>query len=375
VIRDGKVVYVLSVVLKVTALNALLANWPLPPEWAVVVADENNTIIARSLNPESTGKPLSATGQAAARSGDPNHVYKGVTREGYVMYAAFQISPLTKWSVHIGVPETMYEKPVEQLKLILVIGSAIAIGLTSFFVLLLIKELRRRQRELQLLEQKLRLESLGELTGRVAHDFNNLLFVISGNVELLAKSVLQPCPRLEAIHNATARGLRLTNDLLSFSRGGSSVPQTLELSEHVGKLVRASKERFPKNINIMFDMNGHNLYVEVDLVQFEMAILNLIINACDAMPDGGSTKVIARKEKEWISLTICDGGHGISPDVLPHIFDPFFTTKGDKGNGFGLSQVYGFIKTANGTISVESEKTGTTITIRLPAAGNYKYAA
>jgi signal transduction histidine kinase len=312
-------------------------------------------------------------GQAAIRSGRSDHVYLGRTidvEDSFI--AAFQVSPLTKWSVHVGVPVAMYERPLVKLKFITAMGGVIAIGLTSFFVLLLVKELRRRQREFQLLEQKLRLESLGELTGRVAHDFNNLLFLISANTEILEKNpVLDNSRHLEAIRNATARGSRLADDLLSFSRGGSSMPQSLELCEHVRKLVHESKERFPKNINITFDMNGHNLYVEVDVVQFEMAILNLIINACDAMPDGGSIKVIGCKGKEWISLVICDGGHGISPDILPYIFDPFFTTKGDKGNGFGLSQVYGFIKAAKGTISVESEKTGTTITIRLPAAGSY----
>jgi len=168
--------------------------------------------------------------------------------------------------------------------------------LAVFFILLLIKELRRRQRELQLLGQKQRLESLGELTGRVAHDFNNLLFVIDGNAEIMEAT--QCSPRLAAIRSAAARATKLTNDLLNFSRGGDSKPQIIELRKRVYELIRTLEVTFPENIHITLDMDRQNsLYVAVDPVQFELAIVNLIRNACDAMPNGGLIEVIARKEK------------------------------------------------------------------------------
>jgi two-component system, NtrC family, sensor kinase len=144
----------------------------------------------------------------------------------------------------------------------------------------------------------------------------------------------------------------------------------IELNEHVQKLIESSSERFPRNIIISFDLEQENslaLFVEVDTVQFDLAVLNILINSCDAMLSGGHIEVITRREHEWISVTIRDTGTGIPPDILPRIFDPFFTTKGSKGTGFGLSQVYGFVKQANGTISIDTKRTGTVITMKFPA--------
>jgi signal transduction histidine kinase len=248
-------------------------------------------------------------------------------------------------------------------------------SLAVFFLWLLVKEISRRRHVLQLLDQKLRLESLGELTGRVAHDFNNLLFVISGNLEML--EMLHTCPphRIEAIRGAAERGLKITNDLLNFSRGGTTKPIIVELNEHVQGVIETSCERFPTNVSIVFDIDRVNsLFVEVDAVQLDLAILNILINSCDAMPNGGRVEVITRKDRDWISLIIRDTGPGIPLDILPRIFDPFFTTKGRKGNGFGLSQVYGFVKQVNGTISIES-KDGTTITMNFRSVGRYSDVA
>ena len=376
VIRDGKVIYVLSIVLKAAAFNALLATWDIPSNWNAVIADENGGIVARTRSPETTvGKSISTDALAALRSGKTNQIYMGRTIDvGDQFVAAYQASPITKWSIHVGVPIEEYYRPIVRLKLLLSLGGFGAISLAVFFILLLIKELQRRQFELQLLGQKQRLESLGELTGRVAHDFNNLICVIDGNAELM--EITQRSSRLDAIRNAAARATKLTGDLLNFSRGGGSKPQIIELCQLVHKLIGTLGVSFPENVRITLDMDRQNsLYIAVDPVQFELAILNLIRNACDAMPDGGSIGVVARKEKESISLTISDIGHGIPANVLPYIFEPFFTTKGDKGTGFGLSQVYGFIKSAGGTISVDSEKTGTTFTMTFPVAGPFLRAA
>src|SRR5215471_19420425 len=219
------------------------------------------------------------------------------------------------------------------------IAALIAVFLTTAFIILLVREIKRRYAQSSLLEQKFRLESLGELTGRVAHDFNNLLFVIIGNLELLEKSATSP--RLHAIRRAAERGARLTNDLLTFSRGGSAEAIVVELNEHVQKLVESSSERFPRNIMIRFDLEKADslaLLVEADPVQLDLAVLNMLINSCDAMPSGGRIEVITREEQEWVTLTIRDTGPGIRNEILPRIFDPFFTTKGTNGTGFGLSQ-------------------------------------
>jgi signal transduction histidine kinase len=369
VVRDGKVVYVFSVVLKTSSLDALLANLPVPPDWIAMIADANGVIVARSKDPEhKVGHPISASALEAVKSRQSG-IRSATTIEGKKVIASYQVSPLTGWSIHIGVPEEIYRQPVIHQQWLLGIGAFTSLALAVFFSWLLMKEISRRRRVLQLLDQKLRLGSLGELTGRVAHDFNNLLFVIMGNLELLEMTHTCPPQRIDAIRGAAERGLKITDDLLNFSRGGITKPMIVEFNAHVQDVIKISRARFPKNVSIIFDIDRVNsLFVEVDAVQLDLAILNILINSCDAMPNGGQIEVITRKDHDWISLIIRDTGPGIPLDILPRIFDPFFTTKGRKGNGFGLSQVYGFVKQMNGTISIES-KDGTTITMNFPSVG------
>jgi len=184
---------------------------------------------------------------------------------------------------------------------------------------------------------------------------------------------LKHSPRLDAIRKAAERGLSITSDLLNFSRGGTSKSQVIELNDHVRKLIDTSRERFPKNVKIVFNTDVGPLFVEVDAVQLDLALLNLLINSCDAMPNGGCIEVITQKD-ELISVTIRDTGHGIQKGILTRVFEPFFTTKA-KGTGFGLSQVYGFVNQAHGTIRIKSAETGTAITMKFPRVGRYHNVA
>jgi signal transduction histidine kinase len=365
VIRDGKVVYVLSLAIGTEALNTVLTDIKVPAGWVGTVIDREGSIVARNRGiHEWIGQSVSAAAlKKLSRGGG---IFYGHTKEGFDTIGALESLPDIGWAVIIGLPLSIYNLPFDETRNFIVVSALIAVFLTTAFIVLLVREIKRRYAQATLLEQKFRLEALGELTGRVAHDFNNLLFVIMGSVETLQKS--GSSPRLEAIRGAAERGVRLTSDLLTFSRGGSAEPTVVELNEHVQRLVESSRERFPRNVRISFDWEKLNLLcVKVDPVQFDLAVLNILVNSCGAMPSGGHIEVITRKEQQWISLTIRDTGTGIPKDVLPRIFDPFFTTKGTNGTGFGLSQVYGFVKQANGTISVESKETGTAIRMKFPA--------
>jgi len=136
---------------------------------------------------------------------------------------------------------SVYDRPLNEIRNFIIAAAVITVMLAATFIALLAREIKHCHAQASLLEQKFRLESLGELTGRVAHDFNNLLFVIMGNLEILRKSTSSP--RLDAIQGAAGRGARLTNDLLAFSRGGTSEPMVIELNEHVQKLIESSSER------------------------------------------------------------------------------------------------------------------------------------
>jgi PAS domain S-box-containing protein len=244
----------------------------------------------------------------------------------------------------------------------------------------------RRNAEEELVEAREQLamaqkmEAIGKLTGGIAHDFNNLLMIIGGNAQIFKRLLDPKLPRaIEAIQTAAKRGETLTRQLLTFSRRQHLNPSVVDLTaviRNMRPMIESSlrgnivyKERFDKSI----------LAAKVDVSELQLAIVNLAVNARDAMPNGGTfTLSMAMVPPEdligafrggtFAGLTFQDTGTGIPPNLLTKIFDPFFTTKEvGKGTGLGLSQVYGFAHQAGGTVKAESKVgEGTAITIYLP---------
>jgi PAS domain S-box-containing protein len=246
-----------------------------------------------------------------------------------------------------------------------------------------ITERREAQLKLEQMQQQLaeaqKLDALGQLTGGVAHDFNNLLMIISGSLHTLRKGV-DDDPKLQralsAIDAASKRGAALTSQLLTFARRQSVNPQTVDATERINAVRDVLNAGVSGAVKLQFDLERSVWPVLVDVTEFETALVNLVINARDAMPDGGTITVAAHNNTlseeanagEYVAITVSDNGTGIAPDVLSKIFDPFFTTKAiGKGTGLGLSQVHGFAHQAGGTVRVSSELgKGTTIAILLP---------
>jgi PAS domain S-box-containing protein len=246
-----------------------------------------------------------------------------------------------------------------------------------------ITERREAQLNLERMQQQLaqsqKLDALGQLTGGVAHDFNNLLMIISGSVHTLKKGV-NDNPKLQralsAIEAATRRGAALTSQLLTFARRQSVNPQAIDVTERINAIRDVLNTGVGGTVMLQFDVGRSVWPVLVDITELETALVNLVINARDALPDGGTITVAAGNSSlsdeanagEYVAISVSDTGTGIAPDVLSRIFDPFFTTKPiGKGTGLGLSQVHGFAHQAGGTVKVSSELgKGTTITILLP---------
>ena len=246
-----------------------------------------------------------------------------------------------------------------------------------------ITERREAQLKLEQMQQQLaesqKLDALGQLTGGVAHDFNNLLMIISGSLHTLKKG-MDDDPRraraISAIEAATQRGAALTNQLLTFARRQSVNPQAVDISERIDAVREVLDTGVGSAVTLQFDIDRACRPVMVDVAEFETALVNLVINARDAMPAGGTITVSAHNETlreeakagDYVAISVEDTGTGIAPDVLGKIFDPFFTTKPiGKGTGLGLSQVHGFAHQAGGTVRVDSELgKGTRITMLLP---------
>ncbi len=236
-------------------------------------------------------------------------------------------------------------------------------------------ELERVQ--LQLAESQ-KMDALGQLTGGVAHDFNNLLMIVSGHIQTIKRRLgddERAIRSAQAIEVAAQRGAALTRQLLSFARRQSVNPEAIDIRERIDS-IRDVLQSGLGNANLLIEVAPDVWPITVDPSEFEIALVNLVINARDAMPQGGTvslkvdnaTRNSDEPGNDRVAVSVRDTGMGIPPDVIANVFDPFFTTKPvGKGTGLGLSQVHGFVHQAGGTIALDSKlNEGTTVTMYFP---------
>ncbi|PTQ09876.1 hybrid sensor histidine kinase/response regulator [Sphingomonas oleivorans] len=251
-----------------------------------------------------------------------------------------------------------------------------------------ITERRKAQQEIdkarEALAQAQKMEAVGRLTGGVAHDFNNLLTVIRSSVDLLRMPGLSDEKRaryIDAIAETADRATLLTTQLLAFTRRQPLRPELFDVAARIRGLEHIISTTIGSTIKMEVDVADDIGWVEADPTQFDTAILNMVINARDAMPGGGELKIRARNadgvpdvrshapaKGAFLAVSVEDDGIGMDAETLKRIFEPFFTTKEiNKGTGLGLSQVYGFAKQSGGEIDAASHLgKGTTFTLYLP---------
>jgi len=258
----------------------------------------------------------------------------------------------------------------------------------------IIHDLTDRKRTEEQLVQAQKMETVGQLSGGIAHDFNNLLTVIIGNAEALGErlrvrpDLKQTC---DTIINAGERGAELTRRLLAFSRRQTLQPVVIDCNKLIANLALLLRRTLREDIEIKTAPEPDLLPAYADAGQLESAILNLALNAQDAMPGGGSLTIATAgaaidqlyQEKHpevaqgaYVLVSITDSGEGMTPEVRERAFEPFFTTKEvGKGSGLGLSMVYGFVKQSNGHVAIYSERgLGTTVRLYLPVAASARDA-
>ncbi|MFC4172690.1 PAS domain-containing protein [Microvirga sp. GCM10011540] len=241
-----------------------------------------------------------------------------------------------------------------------------------------------RERTEAALRQSQKLEAVGQLTGGVAHDFNNLLTIIRSSVEFLRRPNLPEERRrryIDAITDTVERAAKLTGQLLAFARRQALKPEVFDVPERIGVVTDMLRTIVGSRIRIETDTSCNPCFVEADVTQFETALVNMAVNARDAMNGEGTLTVhvdaLAQMPSirghaggpgKFVAVSVSDTGSGIPADQLGQIFEPFFTTKEvGRGTGLGLSQVYGFAKQSGGDVAVESEPgKGTTFTLYLP---------
>jgi two-component system NtrC family sensor kinase len=339
-----------------------LARYPSPDDRPVRL--DANSVFAGAIRTRPDGGVYNATSQVdrierrflyRKLPGYPVYVQAGVAT------ATIRAEWLSTMASHLvfGLPAT----------LVLIGISFLALRRTRF----LYEEAARREAAEGALQQAQRLEAIGQMTGGIAHDFNNLLMVVGGGVDRLRRGLDDPRHRrtLDMISGAAKRAEALTRQLLVFSRRQSLEPRSVDLRDELSGMQDMLRSSLRGDIDLAIDVPEGVWSVRVDPGELEIAVLNLALNARDAMPKGGRIEIAARNSPlaagEGVALTLTDTGAGIQPEVLSRIFEPFFTTKDvGKGTGLGLSQVYGFAKQSGGDVTVDSRPGRTTFTLLLP---------
>ncbi|HWJ72537.1 MAG TPA: PAS domain S-box protein [Kaistia sp.] len=304
-------------------------------------------------------------------------------RENHDTYLERYLTTGRRHIIGYGRIVTGMKKDGARFPMELAVGETIANGQRIFTGF--IRDLTSRHKLEEELRQAQKMEAIGQLTGGIAHDFNNLLTVISGNLEMIERRV-EPGPTRElvqAAQEAADDGARLTGQLLAFGRRQPLNAQLADISQLVAHFSDLLRRALGETIELRTVVTGSSNHAMVDASQLQNALLNLALNARDAMPRGGRLTVeishaeIALAETgsrpdmrpgEYVLIAVSDTGTGMTPAVRERAFEPFFTTKGvGAGTGLGLSMVYGFVTQSGGLIRLESEPGhGTTVRIYLP---------
>lgn len=314
------------------------------------------------------------------------------------------IHPDYRDSVHqqiIAVMKENYAIPLTEQKFVRLNGSCIEVEVAAIPIVykdksamqIVARDISKQKKLQNQLLQTQKIQSIGTLAGGIAHDFNNILGIILAYSSLLDKNVLTPekfSVGISAINNAVQRGAALVRQILTFARKTDVVFEPMDVSELIHELLSMLDQTFPKTIIFSESITENLPFIFADRTQVHQALLNLCINARDAMPHGGTISITAEKqikeqmaqqfpaanEEEYVCLTVTDTGKGMDEATRFRIFDPFFTTKEKgKGTGLGLSVVYGVVQEHHGFIDLKSEPDhGTTFRLFFPVLAVNKQA-
>ena len=401
-VRDGRFDGVVSITISQRYFEAFYGTiLRRPHASAAALVRTDGAVLVRVPSPPTMLHLLPASNammRAAATGGDfvlygGRSVVDGAQRiaglrrvHGVPLLAGFSISRsvlLTTWGIHAAI---MAACAILLSLLLLITERAVRRRAATEYAALrqLVEQTERRRQVEALARQGQKMEALGRLTGGVAHDFNNLLAVILGSLELAQRRETNPgtARLLQTATEAAERGAKLTAQMLSFSRKNDVAVQSVDVNAVIRGMDDLLRRTLGPSIHLRYDMAEDGWPVLADLAQLELALLNLAVNARDAMPNGGDltfrTRAVAAGDGlvsglapgNYVCVQVTDSGVGMSEDVRVHAHEPFFTTKGPGGGtGLGLSMVYGFVRDLGGALVIDSAPgAGTTVNLFLRKA-------
>jgi signal transduction histidine kinase len=440
--RDNRILYYVALGSFSSHLQSVFEAQRLPVAWSGVIVDRNGVVVARNNEPERyVGKHVGEE-RFKALDARTEGFHHSVTLAGEPVVSFFSRAPDSGWSFIVAVPQREFRHIAIRAATITGGISLLLLGLAVIAAYIVGRNTTRTIEALRLSAERLgrgepvtahrsgilemdavsaamrqasdeiqagksalegriaeavavaersqrallqgqKLEALGRLTGGIAHDFNNVLQTLTTGLEVahFSSADARVTSPLEACQRAVARASQLTGQLLAFARVQDARLETVDLSRQMAAMTSLLTGAVRSDIDFQLDVADTLWPVTLDPLQFELALLNLTINARDAMPQGGMLKIDARNEiltdrvdelvaGEYVRLSVIDTGEGMSQDVLAKAFDPFFTTKSvGKGSGMGLAQAYGFAKQSGGTLILRSQSgQGTAAILYLPKA-------
>jgi signal transduction histidine kinase len=357
-----------------------------PPGPVVAVVDHRGHFIARTLNyAQRVGQPGSEHLRAALGRHSKGF-YRGVTLEGVSNYSAYFGSDWSGWSVHWALASSQIDTPISWSFVVVGLAALGSVLLGGVLVVLVLRDMADRRRAEETLRQSQKMEAVGQLTGGIAHDFNNLLTAIIGNLDLI-RTRAAGNERLQRLAvnglEAAQRGAKLASQLLAFSRSQRMAIASVDLEKLLEGMSGLLAQSVGPAITLRLSVTPDARYVLSDANQLELALLNLAVNARDAMPDGGELTIRADlaaatglrhlPQTAYAQLCVTDNGVGMTEAVRARAIEPFFTTKAvGQGTGLGLSQVYAVVHESGGTLQLESSPgAGTTVRLLLPLAAGH----
>ncbi|MDP2212778.1 sensor histidine kinase [Phenylobacterium sp.] len=332
-----------------------------PPSIAALV-DHDGRFLARTINySERVGTSATEYVKRAIVGGEAAGFYRGVTHEGLANYTAFVRSPVTGWSAHVAVQRSAIDRPRTWLQAAGIFIALLTLLIAVALVVSTVRDLNLRRQEAQSLLELQRAEAMSQFTSGVAHDFRNMLTVIIGNLDRVLGSAQEPNILMLAgrAMDAAKRGERLSNQLLSFARTDGADVTIIDLPEmftQIGDLLRQSAGL---SVVVEWEIAPEAETVKANRDQLELALVNLVVNARDAMSGSGLIKITSQLSDGRVELIVSDNGPGVPEELKSRLFEPFFTTKPvGKGTGLGLAQVAGAVRHAGGAVRIEEAPGG-----------------
>jgi signal transduction histidine kinase len=378
---DGQIAYVIAAGLKPRVFQDLLLNYVEPGTIAGIL-DADGDFVARTVDhAERVGTPATQFVRDAIVKGYGG-LYSGTTYEGLKNYTAYDVSPFSGWSAHLAVASSSLDTPARWSFVAAGIAALGGLVLGSFLVMLVLRDMSERRRAEEMLRQSQKMEAIGQLTGGIAHDFNNLLTAIIGNLDMI-RTRASGNDRMQRMADnaleAARKGAKLSSQLLAFSRSQRMDIGSVDLMQLLNGMSGLLTQSVGPSVHVDIRVRDDARYAISDANQLELALLNLAVNARDAMPGGGTLIVRAQrvavaeghlKPGDYVELSVQDTGSGMTEETRRRAIEPFFTTKPTgQGTGLGLSQVYGVTRESGGTLLIDSEPgRGTTVRLILPAS-------